>query len=640
MELLSKSLKDADRIVGNAEAGGVNRKGLCRTRLIQLIKKLLKYGYGKVVMTDNEAINELIEILRKFKPGKPLKNYITHARFPKFKSIEPGTQIDFDFPLTAIVGANGIGKSSVLHAMWGMPFGYTTSKFWFATELDPIESTQKDPQRYVYGHWNDAYQNIVETRKARLGKKDDYWEPYRRSEADGMPPIPPEPYHGKSKDRWNPVKRKVVYINFKMTFGSFDRYFYTDEGLKGDEKRQPMKLEARRLKSIISKNLQSYKHGAKQKLFENRPLTNSELLGVSSILGREYQAARFVRHSLYPGNRGQDISVVFKRGLEYSEAFAGSGEIAAVSAVVQILAAEDYSLILLDEPETSLHPGAQRALLRFLLEQIKLKKHQVVISTHSSDFLDGLPPEAIKVLEDNGNQQTRALAKCSPYVALHRLGRPPLNKRRILVEDPLAALLIMQAAKDLDPGETSALEVKVAPGGAESIIKYHIPTAIASGDDIFVFLDGDKKKVDSFSDPNNIPPAKHPNLGQLLKDELGCEPHFLPPGGNDKEGHSKSKIESQIAYLRWASKRLAYLPKRCPEQILLDSLDPITAGKAKDSKHAKELLRGILTEGVIDLPQSEMVVLEKVKVAKISLENKDLCEIRNQLKAWLEHKQI
>lgn len=586
-------------------------------------------------MTDNEAISDLVEVLRKFKPGKPLKNYITHARFPKFKSIEPGTQIDFDFPLTALVGANGIGKSSVLHALWGMPFGYTTSKFWFATDLDPIEGSQKDPQRYVYGHWNDAYGNIVETRKARLGKKEDYWEPYRRSAADGMPPIPEENIPGKSKDRWNPVRRKVVYINFKMTFGSFDRYFYTDEGVKGDDKRGPMKLEARRLKRIIKENLQSYKHGPRQKLFENRPLTKEELEGVSQILGREYKSAQFVRHSLYPGNRGQDVSVVFRRGIEYSEAFAGSGEIAAVSAVVQILAAEEYSLILLDEPETSLHPGAQRALLKFLLEQIKIKKLQVIISTHSSDFLDGLPPQAIKVLEDNGQQQTRAIAKCSPYAALYRLGRTAENKKRILVEDPLAEQLILKAARGLDPGDSAMLEVKIAPGGAESILKYHIPAAMTSGDDIFVYLDGDKRKVPQFTNSADIPPAKHDELAKLLVKELGCEPHFLPPGGNDPEGTKKAKIKSGLDYLDWVKFRLGYLPKLCPEQIILGSIDPGAAARIQTSQQAKDALKEKLTGNVIELASGEMSVLEKVSLAKMPDNHPDFCQIRQQLQNWL-----
>lgn len=585
-------------------------------------------------MSDNDAITELVKTLNTFRPGKPLKNYITHARFPKFKNIEPGTQIDFHFPLTALVGANGIGKSSVLHALWGMPYRYTTMKFWFATDLDPIAGTKRNPQRYVYGHWNEAYKGIVETRKARLGNKPDYWEPYRWSAADGMEMPPVGDYEGKAEDRWLPVRRNVVYINLKMTFGSFDKYFYTDDVVQGGDKRDQMKLEARRLKTIIRGNLQSYKHGPREKLFENRPLTAEELQCVSKILGRDYEFAQLVRHSLYPGNRGQDLSVVFRRGREYSEAFAGSGEIAAVSAVVQILAAPDYSLILLDEPETSLHPGAQRSMLRFLLEQIKLKKHQVVISTHSSDFLDGLPPEAIKVFEDNGNQQTRVLAKCSPYVALHRLGRPPANKRRILVEDSLAELLVRKAAQGLDPGEVNALEVKVSPGGAESILTYHGPTAMMSGDDIYVLLDGDKKSVDEFSDPLKIAPAKHPELGDLLQEELGCKPKFLLAGGNDTQGHESALITAQLEYLKWLRKRVAYLPKYCPEQILLNVLDPKAGLAVKNAQQAKDALRKFLA-GNVNVSGADMVVLAKVKVANIPDDNPDLGEIRDRLKVWL-----
>lgn len=131
-------------------------------------------------------IRKLVAELKKFKPGRPLKKYICYAVFPKFKNIESGARIDFDFPLTALVGPNGSGKSSLLHALWGMPYRYSTSKFWFSTDLDPIESSEEEPQRYFYGHWHEELNGVVETRKARIGKKNDYWEPYRLSTQDGM----------------------------------------------------------------------------------------------------------------------------------------------------------------------------------------------------------------------------------------------------------------------------------------------------------------------------------------------------------------------------------------------------------------------------------------------------------------------
>lgn len=588
-------------------------------------------------MGDNEAIVKLVETLKNFKPGKPLKNYIAYAVFPKFKGLESGARIDFNFPLTALVGPNGIGKSSVLHALWGMPYKYSTSKFWFETALDPIDGTVRDPQTYFYGHWNEAFGNVVETRKARVGTKRDYWEPAKPRLSDGMLPIPAGKHEGKALDRWHPVRREVRYINLKAVFGSFDRYFYFDDGRSGGDRREAMLREAMRLKSVKDRNLQSYKLGrGQERLFENRDLTKDELESVSKILGRKYDSARIIRHSLYPGNRGQDLSVVFRRGTEYSEAFAGSGEIAAVSAVVEILAAKNYSLILLDEPETSLHPGAQRALLRFLLEQIKEKHHQIVMSTHSDEFLKNLPHEAIKVFEENGQSRSRILPRSSPDAALMRLGKPPANVRRVLVEDPVAASLVLHAAKSLDQGDAAALEVRIAAGGAESILTYMGPSAMASGDNIFVMLDGDKRRVESFSDPEQIPPADHKSIGDLIFNEIGCEPRYQIPGGNDAQGHAKAKIEAQLGYLGWLRKRVSYLPGLVPEHVLLAAMEPKGGHEKKNAKQAKLALKELLTKGSKFEPSAEdLRTLVKVEIGKIPFDNPDVVAIRDQLKAWL-----
>ena len=126
------------------------------------------------------------------------------------------------------------------------------------------------------------------------------------------------------------------------------------------ERRNAMLSAAKRLKKTKDKNLKSFLLYNTKRLFENKVLKTQEIDAVSKILGRPYKAAHLIRHSLYPKSRGRDLSVVFERNSEYSEAFAGSGEIAAVSAVVEVLAAEEYSLILLDEPETSLHPLRDR----------------------------------------------------------------------------------------------------------------------------------------------------------------------------------------------------------------------------------------------------------------------------------------
>lgn len=155
---------------------------------------------------------------------KIFPGYITHIRFPRFKNIADGDRIDFTFPVTALVGANGSGKTSVLNALYGAPAGKSTGQFWFSTKVDPIEEGEGSPSRFIYGHRNAAFNNIVETRKARVrktrnGRLDpNYWEPTKESTGDGM--IEPvlnaqKKYSGRSKDRWNPVTRQVLYINFR-----------------------------------------------------------------------------------------------------------------------------------------------------------------------------------------------------------------------------------------------------------------------------------------------------------------------------------------------------------------------------------------------------------------------------------------
>lgn len=590
-------------------------------------------------MDMDAEIANLVTVLGNFKPGRPLQGFITHIRFPRFKSLEPNATVKFDFPFVALVGPNGVGKTSVLHALYGAPFGQSTAQFWFATDLDPIAGTRKNPQRFVYGHWNASFKGVVETRKARLGKARDYdyWEPYRSSKADGMTDMPKGKFEGMSKDRWNPVRREVVYINLKMSFGSFDRYFYMDQGGSLGDRRAVMLREAKRLKRIKDSGATTYSLGGRERLFGNRLLTAGELEEVCHILGRQYDSARVIEHSLYPKNRGKDLTVVFKRGIEYSEAFAGTGEVSAVSVVIKVMGAKPGSLILLDEPETSLHPGAQRALLRFLLDQIKIHKHQIVVSTHSADLLEGLPDSAICVFEDNGEGKARVINGCSPLVALHRLGRAPAGKIRVLVEDPMAQMLVEKAIESLDQGERSIVEVRVAPGGAEAMFVHHGPGAMLTGDDVYLLLDGDKQKVAEFTDPDGIAPARHGQLPGLFETELGAKPKFLLAGGNDDEGFARAEIAAHLSYLVWIRKRLRYLPKLCPEQVLIDGFPDWKCPVPASSEECKRMLVDALSRGA-DVTAQDVLVLAKVAIAQLPKENADLATIRACVASWVQHR--
>lgn len=128
-----------------------------------------------------------------------------------------------------------------------------------------------------------------------------------------------------------------------------------------------------------------------------------------------------------------------KEGIKYSEAHAGSGEIAVVKLVHELLKASPGTLILLDEPEVSLHPGAQKRLKNLLLKIALEKKHQIVISTHSVNFVEHLPKEAVKLFyQDSTNYKINILDECYYNEAFYRLGDTSTLNFRIQVEDLLA----------------------------------------------------------------------------------------------------------------------------------------------------------------------------------------------------------
>jgi len=524
---------------------------------------------------------DLLKTIGDFKPGRPLKKFVGKIVFPNFKNFAPGAEVRFDHPLTALVGPNGSGKSSLLHALWGMPKGKSTSRFWFSTALDPIEEGGENGiSRYFYSHWIDGLNDFVETRKVRGRKREGYWEPARLLESDGMAPLPPLNSKNKSfrsKSRWNPVDRKVVYINFKCEFGAFDRYFYFPDRGTTQEKRQRYFMKgAERLRSVIDSNRQSYKLGRRQSVYENRKLNASELNYVSYILGRNYSSAQLIKHRLYAGL--ETSSVLFQTdSRSYSEAYAGSGELAIVTLVTTLVQADDYSLVLLDEPETSLHPGALERMLAFLLHMIKTKHVQVVMSTHSPTVVNLLPTKAIRVIGENADGRFDISTVTHPQVAFNRLGHVHPEKTILVVEDQLLLEFVEIALSALDDGERAAFQTYIPPGGADSILNYEVPMLIGQRRKAAIILDGDQAR--DLPDIQKLTTAEVEELPRRLK-ELRLKPM-----------HMASSPEKVKFYIDWLNKNQILLEAICPEILILEQLtDSDHASKYKTNEDAKGAL--------------------------------------------------
>jgi len=515
--------------------------------------------------------------------------YITHIRFPRYKNIVDGARVDFTFPVTALVGANGSGKTSVLNALYGAPAGKSTGQYWFSTEVDPIEEGEGSPSRFIYGHRHSGLKLIVETRKARVrkvrnGRPDpNYWEPTKELSSDAMAtPLlqAGKKYAGRSKDRWNPVARQVLYINFRKELSAFDKYFYFGKepvaktGGAGKavrriaSKKDQVRHDAVLLSRVIASGDTSELYFKRKIATENRLLTPTELSMVSYVLGREYEEARWIRHRLFKGDGG--LSIVFKTKYgRYSEAFAGSGEVAVTSCIVQVLKAKRGTLILLDEPEVSLHPGAQERLLAFLANRARTRQLQVVFSTHSPHLIDALPNDAIKAFHQLDDGRFAVIPSTHPYAAFRRLGVSGGNSIRVIVEDRLARDVVIQALMSFpDQAERDVFNVEYLTGGADAILAYQIPVLLDAPGHTLVLLDGDKKRVAEYPDPNTIPATEDKNLAAKIKEVTGVEPKFTVDG-NAGVPNAAQLTQVRRQYLAWIRKNVDFIPTLCPEELVL-----------------------------------------------------------------------
>lgn len=522
-----------------------------------------------------KSIEELLNlILKDFLDGK-YDQFINKLTLLSFKNIKSKEKINFEFPLTVLVGENGIGKTSILHALFGIPEGYSTSTYWYPTPLDPDNETEiGNRPRYIYTYWNMELKKNLEGSKTKMynpKRKDNevYWEPRRPVLKDGMQPMQKnlsdkeKKYASQTMDRWSPPQRKSEFINQKTELGAFDRFSQDHIDDSNTSRIKDINNASIKLKRVIKNERDSYKLGGKQeKVFYRKKLNKEQLYLVNFILEKEYISAIYIKHSFYGNIKAP--SVLFKNSheLQYSEAFAGSGELAIVSLIIKIFNAPEYSLILIDEPETSLHPGAQKRLLNVLLYFINSKKLQIVISSHSPAIVSLLPVNSIKVLEkdtEEKNNYSKIIENIHHSVAFKRLGHKHENIN-IFCEDALLKIMIEVAIKDIDPGIKDALNIQIAStNGADEILTNLSYSWFKSNSEIYCFVDGDKKNaLLSLPDTNILNKTEIKSIKTIYKTAT----NFNIP--------KQFTNEETVEFIDWFKKRIFTIDCLCPEEIFYE----------------------------------------------------------------------
>jgi hypothetical protein len=161
------------------------------------------------------------------------------------------------------------------------------------------------------------------------------------------------------------------------------------------------------------------------------------------ILGHSYDALsthQIGYNPLFPVARVISVS---RHGCSYSETHMGFGEGRAQFMVHSIEALPDKSLVLLEEPETSLHQRAQHEFGHYLVDVAFRKGHQILLTTHSEYLLSALPG-ASRIFLYPGERGIEQLCGITAVQANSLLTDGFDKALTILVEDDCAAAILAE----------------------------------------------------------------------------------------------------------------------------------------------------------------------------------------------------
>ena len=173
---------------------------------------------------------------------------------------------------------------------------------------------------------------------------------------------------------------------------------------------------------------------------------NEKLGRLSNILGHTYEQAKIASADIDPN---RPIPVLERTNTSYSGYHQGQGE----TTIAELIQADlpKYGLVLIDEIESSLHPSAQRRLIRDLATICREREVQIILTTHSPYVLEELPKEArIQIFSQSGERQ--AMIGVSPEFALNKMDEAFHPECEIYVEDVAAQILLREIVSQIQPG--------------------------------------------------------------------------------------------------------------------------------------------------------------------------------------------
>jgi predicted nucleotidyltransferase/ABC-type lipoprotein export system ATPase subunit len=344
-------------------------------------------------LIGNFPLHYVINALRKFNNMTTSQQRLHSLHITKLKSIK-GLDISFEPKnVTAILGPNGCGKSTILHAL--------------ACCFHP--PNDKEEEYYKFSNfflpspdalWEGSELKVCHTYRQESHLYEKEYQPY-----------------GKSSDRWKPIYKRRPTRN--IHYLGIDTYVPLIE----TEKRRNVKI------NYTTSNI-------------SEDIVISILKQASYCLNRKYDA-----YNIHDTGKGREFIGVEANGIRYSALSMSAGEQKIFFLLERIYRAKKYSLILIDELDLLLHESALKKLIEVISKRADEKHLQVVFTTHRETV-----PELSNLINIrhifNTPEKTLCLDETKPD-AINRLTGSKLRPIEIFVEDDLAAAIVKKIAGQL-----------------------------------------------------------------------------------------------------------------------------------------------------------------------------------------------
>lgn len=350
-------------------------------------------------------------------------------------------KMEFAYPITAIAGENGTGKSTLL-AIVACAFHNGKNGFKLNDRKNPY---------YTFSDFFVQTKNEISPNGIEIAYeiRHDSW----RSREPGLA------WQSRAKSaggRWSNydsrVDRNTVYFGINRVVPYYERS--THKSYRSSFKGGKIDSEIRR---------QIYEIAGK-------------------IIGKTYNEFDLFRHSKY------SLPFVKANGVEYSGFNMGAGEIAVFDILTSLFESGKGTLLVIDELELGLHEKAQRRLITELKTLCQKLHCQIVCSTHSHIILDELPPEGRFYIRRSG-KSTEIIPGISSALACGRLAGRSSHEIDVFVEDDVAKA-ILQSGLPHNLRE----RIRILPIGSFNAVLHTLAGRyLEKKDNCLALLDGDQQ---------------------------------------------------------------------------------------------------------------------------------------------------